>query len=199
MQPSAKTSVDGRFQPRHTHRPDWWITPEAITLVRLPLRRRSSHAACGERATPPRRSDRARGIARAWRRSQCRRRGVRRLPHTRLRKPGSSVSRPPTGALLPTQPVASAERRVAAACGPIRMCERRRLGRAALPDRVGAERPGGRREDRRRTTRRCVSRAVNCEQLMHQLAAVVDPSRPRDIETRRRAVSDKSAFRQQWE
>ncbi len=80
MQPSAKTSVGGRLQPRHTRRPGWWITPEAITLVRLPLRRRSSHAACGERATPPRRSDRARGIARAWRRSQCRRGGVRRLP-----------------------------------------------------------------------------------------------------------------------
>ena len=53
MQPSARTSVGGRLQPRHTRRPDWWITPAAITLVRLPLRRRSSHAACGERAAPP--------------------------------------------------------------------------------------------------------------------------------------------------
>ena len=35
---------------------------------------------------------------------------------TRLRKPGSSVSRLRPGALLPMQPVASAERRVAAAC-----------------------------------------------------------------------------------
>jgi hypothetical protein len=39
---------------------------------------------------------------------------------TRLRKPGSSVSRLRPGALLPMQPVASAEQRVAAACRPKR-------------------------------------------------------------------------------
>jgi hypothetical protein len=38
---------------------------------------------------------------------------------TRLRKPGSSASRSPTGALLPMQPVASAGRRPAAASRPL--------------------------------------------------------------------------------
>jgi hypothetical protein len=39
---SRKTKVDRRG----------CVTPEAITLVRLPLRRRGSHAACGECVTP---------------------------------------------------------------------------------------------------------------------------------------------------